>query len=303
MNRKRGFTLIELLVVMAIIALLIGLLLPALAKARAQAKMLKDGTQIKEVHQSWLIFSRQFDGQFPTPGLINRQPVDVGNGLEEIPGRGAEDISVNDHAKLHAAMIMQNYYGPQLCVGPTEVSGKIAVKEDYNYELYSPTEDIYWHTDDTDPNNDGFKANVALESNLSYSSMPLSGKRKKVQWRDSLDSKFAVVGNRGVTNGELDEDVYEQSITLRLHGGEKEWIGNVGYNDGHVAVSPSFYPEGLNYQTSGQDGGETFPDNIFRNDTGDNPLQGEGYDSWLVICWRVTGPPDGPIAFLKLGWD
>src|SRR5690349_8626833 len=74
MNRKRGFTLIELLVVMAIIALLIGLLLPALAKARAQAKLLKDSSQIRGIHQSWLVFSREFEGVFPTPGLIDRQP-------------------------------------------------------------------------------------------------------------------------------------------------------------------------------------------------------------------------------------
>ncbi len=72
MNRKRGFTLIELLVVMAIIALLIGLLLPALAKARAQAKLIKDGSQIRGVHQSWLIFAREFEGVFPVPGLIKR---------------------------------------------------------------------------------------------------------------------------------------------------------------------------------------------------------------------------------------
>src|SRR5688572_25971135 len=73
MKRFRGFTLIELLVVMAIIALLIGLLLPALAKARAQAKLLKDSSQIRGIHQSWLVFSREFEGVFPTPGLIDRQ--------------------------------------------------------------------------------------------------------------------------------------------------------------------------------------------------------------------------------------
>lgn len=305
MNRKRGFTLIELLVVMAIIALLIGLLLPALAKARAQAKMLKDGTQIKEVHQSWLIFSRQFDGVFPTPGLINRQPIDIGNGMQEVPGRGAEDIRVNNHANLHSALIMQNYYGPALCVGPTEPSGKIAVKEDYNYELYSPTEDIYWHSDQTDPDGDGFKANVQLESNVSYGSMPMAGKRKKTQWRDSLDSNFAVVGNRGVQNGELNEQIYSQSVTLRTHGGEKEWVGNIGFNDGHVDTFNTFFPEGLTYQSDdGQGGGQTLPDNLFRNDTAaGNPLKGDGYDSWLCLVHTVVGPADGPITLLKMGWD
>ena len=71
---KHGFTLVELLVVMAIIALLIGLLLPALAKARAQAQLTKDQAQVKEIHQSWIVFSRELDGKLPTPGLIDRLP-------------------------------------------------------------------------------------------------------------------------------------------------------------------------------------------------------------------------------------
>ena len=107
MNRKRGFTLIELLVVMAIIALLIGLLLPALAKARAAAKLTQDGTQVKQIHTAWLVFAREFNGTYPTPGLIDRLP-DPSLGLD-LPGRGPEDQSQNSHANLHSVVIMNNY--------------------------------------------------------------------------------------------------------------------------------------------------------------------------------------------------
>ena len=178
MKRSRGFTLIELLVVMAIIALLIGLLLPALAKARAQARMVKDAAQLKQMHQAWLTFARQANGALPTPGLIDRQAVDIGNGTQEIPGRGAEDISLNDHAKMQSALIMQNYYGTELVVGTTEISTKVAVKDDYNYEQYTPVDqDEDWYWDET------FVADLNSESNVSYASMPICGKRKKTQWR------------------------------------------------------------------------------------------------------------------------
>ena len=278
MNRKRGFTLIELLVVMAIIALLIGLLLPALAKARAQAKLLKDGTQIKQVHAAWTIVSREFDGIFPTPGLIDRQ---ADPDLGEVPGRGAEDARQNSTANVHSACIMQNYYTPEICVGPTEPNGNVFVLDDYNWEAYDVIEDIYWDS--------SFQTDLGSKCNTSYASMPVFGKRKNQEWRDTFNSKWAIVGNRGIEDGEI----RKSNITYEIHGGRKQWVGNMVYNDNHLEVHNSFTPEGVEYQ----DEGNVLPDNFFRDDSanGDSSLE-EGWDIYLCIVSRVLGNP-------RVTWD
>jgi len=243
MNRKRGFTLIELLVVMAIIALLISLLLPALAKARAQAKLLKDGTQVEEVQQSWLIYANQNEGRFPTPGLIDRQAdQDLGR---QVPGRGPEDQNVNTTANMYSACIAQNYFTPELVVGPTEPSGNVIVMDNYNYTTYDPVADSYW-----DP---AFRSELDFLCHTSYAHSPIVGERKTRQWRNSMDSDYAVAGNRGVKNGADDDpDLYNDSITLQIHGGSKQWVGNVCLNDNHIEVLQTFYPEGVQYRDAGQ---------------------------------------------------
>jgi prepilin-type N-terminal cleavage/methylation domain-containing protein len=291
MNRKRAFTLIELLVVMAIIALLIGLLLPALAKARAQAKLLKDGTQIVQIHKAWIVFSREFQGIFPTPGLIDRQRVQIDGEFRDEPGRGEEDVTQNAHDNLHSACIATNYYTPEICVGTTEPNGNVFVFDNYNWERYNVDADQYW--------DEAFDADLDASTNgrcnISYSTIPLAGRRKTSQWRETYDSKFAICSNRGPGNeaGSIDCTV-ESHLTYDIHGGRGQWVGNVCYNDNHLAVERTCYPEGIQFSEDG----EQRDDQLFRNQTGSSPTV--GYDIYLLIISKVMNPTD-PVMTQE--WD
>ncbi|MHC4080988.1 MAG: hypothetical protein ACYSU2_06670 [Planctomycetota bacterium] len=290
-----------------------GLLLPALAQARAKAQMTKDQTQIKQIHAAWTTFSRDYNGIFPTPGIINRL-LDPQLG-EQSPGRGPQDLEANISAAVYSACIMQNYFTPQILVAPTEPSGFVAVKDDYDWSVYDPLADNYWdfHPDDPmAPVGDNqayipFSTRLNADQganrvcNTSYAHTPVCGDRRVNEWKDSLNSKWAIVGNRGPECGEETEDIYYGSVTLEFHGGRKQWVGNIGYNDNHVELHDTFYPDGVNYLDQNN---ETMPDNLFANDTSDsgagNCNQADGYDVWLTL---ISDIQDGEACEVTSEWD
>ena len=99
-----------------------------------------------------------------------------------------------------------------------------------------------------------------------------------------------IIGNRGPHDPATgpgtpcaDCPVYEESITLEFHGGSKQWVGNIGFNDNHVDLVQTLYPEGMNYL----DNGETFPDHLFLNDAEDCN-SGLGNDVWLTLISEIT---------------
>ena len=293
MNRKRGFTLIELLVVIAIIALLVGLLLPALAKAKRNAASLKDAAQIKEIHQSMLVYANEHNDTLPTPGLINRL-ADIYLGAER-PGISPEDYVLNTSANVYSAMIAQEYFNPDICISPTEVNPIVVEDSDYNYDEYRPADDVYWDVN--------FITNLAgtggQECNASYFHMTLIGQRKKLKWRNTSSERDPIMSTRGTFQGSIEGDDYTKSQTLALHGAKKEWVGNIVFNDNHTEVIQTFYPASVSYEPQSPDGGLT-KDNVFAADFG--AAAGEPWqaavsgDAYLTITTVVA--PNGNLAIV-----
>jgi hypothetical protein len=276
---------------MAIIGVCIALFLPMFARGCGNrgAATLKDASQIRGIHQSWLVFAGESAGVLPTPGLIKRQSVDG----QRVPGRGKEDKLENTTANIHAMCIMQNFYSPEFCVGPTEPSSKVFIKDDYSWDSYNPSNDVYW--DST------FKADLQSRSNISYASMPVAGERQARHWRNTLGGSIAMIGNRGVRNGSVAQPLHNQSITLKIHGDGSTWRGNVCFGDAHCELVRGFYPPNVLYRNRS---GGWEPDNLFRNDNYGMPTANgvSGTDCWLAITQHLYGSPD-EVVNLKCGWD
>jgi prepilin-type N-terminal cleavage/methylation domain-containing protein len=280
---KRGFTLIELLVVMGIIALLLAILLPALGRARANAKQVKDSTQIRGIHQGFVNLSIQDpQGLYPIPGLIDRLPV---NGVN-VPGKGNEDIAQNNHGALYSVAIMKRAFDTSSLINPAEVSTNVIALANYNYDSYNPLgqNDQYW-----DPLLVTDLLNVC---NTSYGTLVLNGARRAKQWRASYDARFPIIANRGPLcndNGTINDQAYKASKTLQIHGDDKLWEGNVCFNDNHVLYDNKLQPTGVGQITVSN---ALVDDNIFSKELGDL-----GADSFLGVVSVVNSSGTHTVQF------
>ena len=117
---RKGFTLVELLVVIAIIALLMSILMPALSRVRQLAFRLTCGTNLSGIGKAMLIYSNDYEDEFPRAGGRNTAWGGAGCVRWDAMDRyGAYNLGVDGAGGL--ASISANFY---LLVKYAEVTAK-----------------------------------------------------------------------------------------------------------------------------------------------------------------------------------
>lgn len=79
---RRAFTLLELLVVIAVILLLLGLLLPSLERARAQARRVKCGTNLRQLGIAFQMYAGDYSGKAMPLASFQQWPITYWYGRE-----------------------------------------------------------------------------------------------------------------------------------------------------------------------------------------------------------------------------
>ncbi len=253
-QQKTGFTLIELLVVMSIIALLLSILMPALGRAKAEAMLTKDSSQVKSIYGGFSFWAPSHNGKYPIPGLQARL-VDDSIG-ERVKGRGPEDLERNDHASMLSMCIMESLFTPEALIAPTEQSPYIAVMTEYDYDIYDASDSGWTFWDDL------FANDLEGNCNNSYGVIPITGKRKDQNWGVSSHNPtgFALIGNRGPEDGDYELTSNAYSNSYLLHGNDKDWKGVLAFGDGHISILDTMYPMSSTYLNPS---GNSVADNIF----------------------------------------
>jgi type II secretory pathway pseudopilin PulG len=238
---RRGFTVVELCVVVLVVGALCAALFVLLSGDRRQQRVVKDGTQIRGIHQGLVMLASSMDS-YARPSMFDTMGAAV-SGPQESKDTTSNVISL---------LIFSGFFKPDICVSPSETNP--AIRIDTKYEYANPKGAVLPAQAHWDP---GFSAdftavNPARPAGFSYAHLLPFGKRGELKWNNSFNSNDAIISNRGpkVSSATFGKAPFVvptfdlKSNTLLIHGGRSTWEGNVVYNDNSLVFETSMASAG-----------------------------------------------------------
>ncbi len=261
-HNTRGYALLGMLIAVVCMVVLFAILMSSMNTAitgqgsalPGTVRSFVDKEYLRILHQSMYVAAESADGKYLTPSSMT-------------PGR---DRRLDTTANFFSALIAQRYTVPNQLISGNEYSPFVYADEDYDFTAYNPRDGEYW-----DPS---FKADLLVDSNVSFAHMPFYGRRYERNWRFNVDSNVVLLGNRGPKDG-IDDP------TSETYGRNAQWGGHVVFGDGHVDFFDTFTPGSLYFES----GGQHYADNIFAFDDGL-----DGADAVLTFTQIMNN--DGPVV-------
>lgn len=303
-SRTDLMALVVLVVVMGFLGLV---LMPARGRSRS-ARPLKDQTQVRGIAQGMMTWASGVNDVYPTPSTVDLVDSTVAE-------RG---IAKDTTANVLSLMVFLSVIAPEICVSPAEMSQKVRVKENYQYDRPSRAvvpDQAVW-----DPSFKGTPLDLervmgvgvgtaAGESNQSYGFMIPVGKRKEM-WSNTYAATTPIMGNRGPTYvqddfgalaggqqawGLMEGELGTRSNTLGIHGRRDSWEGNIAFADGHVEfwTKPTGAATYTRRSATRSGAAAQVEDNLFVNES--NEAEGDqragvfdrGRNAYLRATWRL----------------
>lgn len=269
LRSRRGLSrtdVLALIIAAGALAAILTIILFRLGPHGSISISMRDGTNLRQVHQGIILFAGESRGLYPRPGMMKRKPVQINDEEHIIPGRGDENVSYNTTDRLYSALIAQRYASPAQMVSPGEVNPNVRAMRDFNYDAFAPTRHSYW--------DDRFEADLEQGSHVSYAHLLLHGERMYALWNENAPGHAPLLGTRGPYGGIADPD----SHTCDRHG---NWTGTVVRNDNTTIQLDRMTPPDLFFGSGRQ------PDNIFAMDDGSS-----GED--VILTFTFANEGDGP---------